>query len=178
MKSAILMVVAMVWLVHDSSSLSTESCVNLIGAVQGKLPQCPDPSRSAQRLTVYSAGNMALIDDAQFRIGRSPGGFERMSRAGLNTLRMLYEECLKATDGIRFKRGPNHQLKASELKSPSTYPLEELLRQAVAVREFWTHSHVLLDSQVQIGRLQRFGSPLWIQVSHQLIRRPSINNDV
>lgn len=84
---------------------SQKFCDNLIVAVRGE-SSCSVP-RKLQRQMVVITGNGFGNDAAQMRVGRAAnGGYERMGRAVIRTLQTVYEECMKATDNIRFKRRP------------------------------------------------------------------------
>lgn len=58
-------------------------------------------------MVTFVIGNIGNGDVSQMRVGRSQNGaFDRMGRAVYKSLQTAYLECLKATDGIRFKRNP------------------------------------------------------------------------
>lgn len=62
----------------------------------------------SQLIATLVTGNRGSVDLSQMRVGRSQNGvIERMGRAVYQSLlQTAYQECLKATDGIRFKRDP------------------------------------------------------------------------
>jgi hypothetical protein len=69
-------------------------------------------------------------------VGQNGYFYDRTSRAGIKNLLMAYEECLRASEGIRFKKRENTNIDMNNLNN--LHRLESLALQLKSLDDNWS----------------------------------------